>query len=705
MPNIQPGKFGRHKVFAILVVALLATSSAFCQGDEPVSTYKFKDVKEEIRQPWHKTYLPDAATPAGQPNAGADYINNFLGKAFAGKLEKSAVRKPWQTYSKFFNWAVWGYLSPDSKYRNDKRLIEMSRTWLEGLLKRLTTKPENPKKAKNWTPGKIGDFWGFADYTIPLLAVEAHPKLKVAIGDELCAKYRQIVIASIEAHTTPAKFNRLIAKAENYVNMATHPMAVYVHGWLLTGEEKYLRMAQSIVAILHRDQMPNGMFPYRMRLGDKRHLEFETMYYRAIEIRALYLYWWATKSPMAEECLERSKPWYPLNLEPPYHFNAGPDIWWKDQWRTFWSMHVAMTAAATQDGENATIARAMAKDGKSRDRFDLVLGALAFNQMAKIEAKPVRDNYVVHDPDIRGLRLRAAPWSSTFTVGSFTYTRVSAMRVHDSGKNYDALHMARPFLRVDPLYQLRRYDFNYSMLGPAGGDFTHVIQDDVGAVCTVYKPALTPKTWRPVIPQAPLQVTELWLMTPQGLIGLIDSLALEDKQAYEFNHQFRFIVNGKKWEADEAQKTWHAGTLDLRIWHTDFPHHVVERVRRYALAPQSRNDYQLSLLDQPRVPEEIAQAPKNKDKRQTKEYLPKKITIPAGYRRQTLASITPRGLGKVTAARKIDHDALVGFECRVGDKTYEVLYNPTKTAVTVPAGNGLAERTVPPGKIGLTLTE
>ncbi len=678
-------------IWGILLMGIVSLSSPAM--DE--SSYRFISVDEKIDGPWHRSFIENTPTPDDAPNAGAAYLNDFLRAALADNLEKTAARTPWQSYPKFFNWATWAYLSPDSASQGDERLPTMMTTWLEGFLEKLATRPEDPKQAEKWVPNQINDSWSFHDYSLPLLAIDDHPSLKTAIGDELCERYRAIVIASIEAMTQPERYNDLAEKAETYVNIATHPMAVFIHGWLLTGEAKYLRMAQTLVAILHRDQMPNGMFPYRYRIHGDSHLEYETMYYHAINVRALYLYWWATGSRMALECLERSTPWYPLNLEPPYYFNDGADIWWKDQWRTFWPQHVAMKAAATGDGENATIARRMADDRVTHDRFDLVLGAHAYRRMASVPPVPVRDNYVIRDPDIRGLRLRFAPWSSTFTTGSFTYTRASAMLVRTETKGFDALHLARPIIRVAPLEVAQRVEADYTTLGAGGAEHHAVLLDDVAAAGTIYAQALTPDTWAEVQPTAPWRMAELWFMTPHGLIGLIDSMALQDQTAYEFSHQYRFILASGDLVKADGVNAWEAGALRLRIWATDFAQTIQERARRFALNANDRRDHQLSLTDQPRLPEQEAQG-----ESPDPALLPKETTFPAGYRRFSLVSISPASPDEPQQVERLAHDTLIGFSCTIAGKSYQVLLNPTDQPVTWQDSSPA----IPPHQVHVVLT-
>lgn len=670
----------------LIVATLLASSLAApaFSAEARTADYTFIEPAEPLpRKPWHDHFVDGSAkTPEGLPNAGAAWCDSFLDRALKGQLKRSAAQSHWQDWGMFLHCAMWGYLSPDSRFEDDERLIDMSRTWLDHLFERLVTKPDRPKAAKKWKPNRLGT-WSFHHYSMPLLEIEARPELKAKLGTDRIAKFRDTVLANIELNTTPQAYNELMEKSETYINMITHPMAVYIHGWLLTGERNYLRMSHRIVHTLGRDQLPNGMFPYRYRIHGDRHCEYEAMYYHAINIRGLYLYWWATGSKLAERIFRKAIPYYPLNLEPPYFFNDGADIWWKDQWRTFWPHHIAMVAAATGDGENATLANAMARGNVSHDRFDLVLGAHAYQQMGikGLTEKPLRTDYIIEDPDIRGVRLRFGTWSSTFTAGSFTYTRTSAMKVSEDGKSFTALHMARPYVRVAPLQKAFRTEADYGTLPARGAEFAAAIAERAAAVATSYRPALTARTWDKVQPLAPWQMNELWLVTDRGLVGVIDSLALEDNPARELCHMFRFIPRAKA-EAGKltGDSTAECGDLRFRVWRTDLPFVIEERTRRYALSSKDRRDWQICLTDTDRAPEQIAQDPAGPERSEL--LLPQTRDYAEGYRRTSLVEVSPTADPGFEDARFTRRGEVLTVHARIADNSYTAIFNAGTSPLT-----------------------
>ncbi|MFA6176956.1 MAG: hypothetical protein WC765_10305, partial [Phycisphaerae bacterium] len=221
--------------------------------------YQFVEPTEPLpNKPWHDHFIDETAkTPAGQPNAGAAWCDGFLDAALADRLQLTSAKTPWEQWEPFLNCAVWAYLSPDSKLCGDERLVKMSQVWLDTLFKTLAAKPADVKEAATWQPNRLRA-WAFHEYTIPLLEIEQRPALRTKLGVERIGKLRDIVMENVRLNTTPDAFNKLMSDSEGYINLITHPMAFYIHGWLLTGEKKFLQMSYRIIHTLGRDQLPNG---------------------------------------------------------------------------------------------------------------------------------------------------------------------------------------------------------------------------------------------------------------------------------------------------------------------------------------------------------------------------------------------------------------------------------------------------------------
>jgi hypothetical protein len=624
--------------------------------------------------PQYRSIIFKTKAPEGTINPCALIMNNSIRMAKEGRLKKSFARKDWQDYGLFFHWAVWAYLSGDSNYQGDEELLKMIRVWLDKAFVRLQTKSAKlkGKKAKAWKPNIINS-WNFQYYSIPLLEIMQDRKAVSVIGLERLDKLKSIIAENMKNYNKKVMADQL-KRHGNYINMLYHPFPMYLSYWLLFDNKAALDFCEKTNQHMLRQQSPNGSYPYRLQMySDKKHRESDSMYYHAVINRGLYLHWWYSGSKSAGKILKNSIPYYPLSLEPPYHFSSGADIWWKDQWRTFWSQHSAMVAAMTGDGENAAIARRMGRDRKSLDYFDAVVGAHAFRLMAekKIKDKPQRNNYLIKDPDIRGMRSRWGNWSTTFSTGSYGFTRTSAMLT--DGKKFDALHLARPVFRARQ-YSKKAYKIEpgvYDTLGRSGAEFSSVIKGKVGVVGTSYHQSLTSMTWRPKQPQSPWRTDELWLITPDGLVGLISSTLGKDCEGYEIMHQYRFI----RGHSGKTKDVWSTGKIAFKVWATDFKNKIQERARRYIYDAKRKMDSQLTLTDVKRSPLEVIH-----DRAATKT-LPQKKKYSKGVKYFSLVSVSPPGK-EPKAVKLISSKGLISFAVTtVKGKKYLVSYNPTSEKI------------------------
>ncbi len=692
----------------LLISSLLAALAASAAAQEETEDTEERPAKAGLTllpatepkpdKPWNIGFIDEVnPTPESQPNPSAEALNRYLGLAMKNQLEKSTVRKPWQDYAGFLDWAVWGYLSADSKFKGDPVLITMIQEWFDRQFVLMKTPPEDPAKAAKWGPDRLGQ-WRFEVWSLPMLELEIRPDLQKLIGQERFDRFRKILLQNSDATFEESNLQALLNRITNTINFAMHPIASPVHGWVLTGDEKKWLLAENSVAGLERFLLPDGMFAYQKDPGDPTFVSTETPYYHAINIAGLYMYWWATKSARAEEIFRKSIPYYLLNFEPPANYNGGTDIWWKDQWRPFWAAPVAMVAAVTGDGQNARLANEMARRRvETDDAYYLTLGAHAYLQMGlkKIAEKPFDDNFIRVSPDIRGVRTRWGNWSTTFTGGAFNYTRVSAMLVDPEAKGQNALsalHMARP---LDRASEMRKAPVNEQDLGVAGRDGIEYSLAKTGealAFAATYRLRKTSQTW--VGNRAEVskwQTSELWISTPQGLIGLMRSELTDRLRAYEFSHQYRFIVPGNGDANMLETNIYQIGGMRFRVWQTSFPHAIAERVRRHFQGDKDRRDWQLSLSDSERSPEQILQNAKTPEEKKAAIHPADKL-YNAGTQQFSVVEISPQAQGGWDEVARADSGPLLGLDARKGKARWLAIYNPGSTPhdYKIPDGASLA---------------
>jgi hypothetical protein len=217
-------------------------------------------------------------------------------------------------------------------------------------------------------------------------------------------------------------------------------------------------------------------------------------------------------------------------------------------------------------------------------------------------------------------------------------------------------------------------------------------------------------------------MTELWLLTGQAAVGLLDSVSTAAHQARELCHQFRFIIPGDGDGTRVEESVYACGDLRFRVWATDLPHVVTERVRRYALGERDRRDWQICLSDTQRLPEHVAQG----GKPEPSLLLPMR-DYPGGYRRWSLVEVSPlsaKGFGPVRLASQ---GQVLAFSARLGEKAFLALDNATAAEaryevtapglrqvvaatswagrVTLPVASGKAVVCVPPNGAALVSNE
>ncbi|MCC6580758.1 MAG: hypothetical protein IT440_09975 [Phycisphaeraceae bacterium] len=647
-------------------------------GAEDVFVPPLRPARETLPlKPIHRYLIStDTPTPAGQPNPYADRLNHFLGMALQNKLNLTELGQGKQANEvpEFMQVALWGLLSADSKFREREEWIALLQTGIDKALEDFREADDE----KGRPAGIIGPEMTLPLYSTAMVELDGRTELIERIGVDRVRQYRDMIVHSIRWTVDDARWQKHRQTAVGWFNLLTHVIMPVIHGWVLTEEPKFLAMATDVINQEVDLQLPNGMIPY-VPYGP-----FEMMYYHAVDVRTLYLYWWYTGSEVAAGGLKKAVPYYPLNIEPPYHWNDGPTIWWKLAWRTFWPAQIAMTAVAAGDGENAEIARQFARDNVSIDHYDALLNAQAFQELAcrNIVSKPVRDRYVVQDPDLRdGLRLRYAPWSCTFSTGSSTVTRASCMVTHwEEGKasTYDAMILARPVIWFsDP----KQTEPDYSTMPPSEVLGVTWAGDRVGLAATNYSPMLTSRTWDiPKITGA-WNCAELWLMTDRAMVGLIDSEAMAPQAMRELAHEFRFFGPGSTGVAD-GDRQWRYGRLGFHVWATDMEQVHVESAPLSLLNAKNTPAWQVCLSDVQRSSRPMLMA----DERDKDCVVPPLRIVTTPYRRFSLVSVEPQGDAvAVTQVQRIGVNPLA-FEAAIGGRTYLVYFNQTHRPVKVEPG-------------------
>jgi hypothetical protein len=239
---------------------------------------------------------------------------------------------------------------------------------------------------------------------------------------------------------------------------------------------------------------------------------------------------------------------------------------------------VALSAAATGDGELATIALTMAERGTGADRKFADWAVHGYKQMALcgIEPEPRAQRLLVEDPDVGGLRMRYGQLSSVFTSGSFGYTLAGTM-TPKSG-----LAGAYPLVRLDRLAANPKYEFtNLHIAGWRKPEAMIDIHEHAAAAAGVYQPHNQRTTWRSTHVTGPWRIHQAWLYLPDRMIGLMTLRATLATEARSAEHIYRLMAEEVEPAGDGA---YDAGDLRLTIVDTSLSHQLIEPGRKVSMS-------------------------------------------------------------------------------------------------------------------------
>lgn len=444
---------------------------------------------------------------------------------------------------------------PDSPRRNDPALVAP-------ILRRLSTTCEYFK------PGhaRLADF-GISDNLAEtyLLLRTSYPEL---ILPSLRTAWERAI--AVNADAIVARYNPRWSTNDpdkTYPNADVRLINGLLFASIVLDRKDLRDLADRTLAFQLNALFPDGGWTYINKQN-------ECLTYHGINIVAVARNWQVTGSPVAKQLLEGSRWYYPLSVEPSgvVEYSTSPS------WKPYWNQHTGAEVAKIIAGitgcpHNARIA-AMGGPGKGN------LVTAPFHR-SDITPAPAPDNYVTYDANTLGPRGRFGGWSFSGTTrstqdvkladGRFNpaaefrgrHTYIGAMAIYPAGKIPKgqekwplsaALDSATVEIRTDPGEPNPfRYD-THAFLSKLDDSHT-VVSSDFASLTTTYRivhsrtGALLPWT-----------VRQVWLMTPQRVVGLVELEALEDTKAISAAGMLKFVSGRASWGVrKEFQGTSDAG--------------------------------------------------------------------------------------------------------------------------------------------------
>lgn len=602
---------------AVLLLCLVCATPMLA-GEPP----KYPDAIGDFQvpaEPAHRLWFVDQALPDGAQTTYRDRMNGMLGRCIQS-AKKGEEKGLWANFrqSQYFGlYAVWGLCSPDSEHSDSKVLGELLGTWMDARY---------PEEAEEFKSG-----WKAWYLYAPLVEISGRPELLEVVGEERLQ--RGIRCALYDAgRLADEGWEKIVRQTVKIVNFPTHgQMYAFTLGWVLAREHepelapRLLRRAAFITRMLQWHMQPNGTIRYIYEPEfDGPQLVAEQMYYHNVNTRALYMYWWFVGDERSKKLLDQQAPYYKLNVMPwagrggaPHGTHYHSAIWWKEQWRTFWPGAVALSAAATGDGQVAEIALQMARNNTGSDRKFADWAVHGYKQMALrgIEAQPRNDNYVIEDPDIGGLRVKYGELSSVFSTNSYGYTLAGTLTPRSG------LAGAYPMVRLDPLAHNPKYQFNnYHIAGLEKPLYMTELHDGAAVAAGSYVPHDQKTTWRDPHKSGPWRVHQVWLYLPDRLIGLMSLRATGEARARNAEHIYR-LMTGKVTRAEDG--SFEAGDVRLSVGPTNLGHVLLEPGRKYAMSKNEPwQQVVLSDRDRPTKPEARERTAEGDEALSLKNYAP-----------------------------------------------------------------------------------
>lgn len=445
---------------------------------------------------------------------------------------------------------------PDSPRRNDPALVAP-------ILRRLSTTCEYFK------PGhaRLADF-GISDNLAEtyLLLRTSYPELMLP---SLRAAWERAIAVNAEAIVT--RYNPRWSTnnpARTYPNADVRLINGLLFASMVLDRKDLRDLADRTLAFQLNALFPDGGWTYI-------NTQNECLTYHGINIVAVARTWQVTGSPVAKQLLEGSRWYYPLSVEPSgvVEYSTSPS------WKPYWNQHTGAEVAKIIAGitgcpHNARIA-AMGGPGKG----NLVTAPF---YRSDITPAPAPDNYVTYDANILGPRGRFGGWSFSGTTrstedvklpdGRFDpaaqyrgrHTYIGAMAMHPAGKVPKgqekwplsaALDSATVEIRTDP-GEPEPFRYNTHAYISKLDDSHTIVSSDFASLTTSYR--IVHSRTGALLPWA---VRQVWLMTPERVVGLVELEALEDVKAISAAGMLRFVSGRASWGTrKEFQGTSDTGT-------------------------------------------------------------------------------------------------------------------------------------------------
>ena len=416
-------------------------------------------------------------------------------------------------------------------------------------------------------------------------------------------------------------------------------------------DAKYQASVDETLAGLEAHLLPEGGLNY---IGP----ETEIPCYHDLNVLWIARYYELTQDTRAKALLERTAPYYPSAYSNEGRPEYYTDCWWKHYWSDGAARGPEIVAGLTGDGRNKWLAdRLLERLGPGADHGAIYAGMFYRND---VKPEPLADAYVRLDRNIGGPRGRYGSWYFAGTVGGGARdTFVGAMICRpDRPEPLDSALLAAN-IEVGLGAEGARDRTHLYISGP--DDLTAVaIGGDVAALGARYSPRkpYINSVPNPDVPPTPWQATQVWLLSREGLVGLVELEATEEQTVPYLGGEIRLGPDQRARATNDAQ-AFACGDLRVRLLENSFATAVVEPARPgYA---QTSTRHTAVLL------------------RTAGDSFTARPGEPVRY----AAFVAPSEAGPAAQFSRLDAPGLWGFSVELGGRPMAAAFNPTDRPQTL----------------------
>jgi hypothetical protein len=581
--------------------------------------------------------------------------------------------------------SVWALCQPNSPMAGDPRLLTFALRNLQALFQSHTHGDLNPYRALShgYHDPNINRFAYRPGLEAYLLLRSTYPDLilpcKLSAWD---ASVREVLDYQLDTYGNAKPRQEDI----RYPNMDVMYMLLMALGGRLLERPELVQEGQRFLKGLEGCLYPDGAFTYT---GHQN----ECFSYHQINVAVIARYWQVTGDDLAREIVARTRPYYPLSVEP----GGVPEYYTDPFWKHYWggpapSEAPEIVAGITGCPYNKRIANQSLAFRQPRGQYAIYAASF----WRDFPDKPLPDNYVLYDRNVQGPRGRYGRFSFGGTTRDYGWgyqgkdTFVGCMALDEPTVAYPlnaALQVVTNQVRV-ALDGQRWRTCKYLSMDEKNAV---TVGGDLAALTTRYR--IQNVAWGGRSTLTAWAGNQQWLMTPGRLVGLLEIEPLEDRDAYAIHGRIRFGVGrsksvGEKEIERKDDRFFKYGALMCRLHEHNYADVITEESETFYIdKPEAFRSREIVLRD----PRSVAEDGRTK------------VHYPAGTRQYFTVEVFPYWSDLAESVVRVATDSgLRGIEVTEKDRVLLLVHNPTDSDVRYRADHAWAAGTAALHRSGTT---